>query len=85
MRIYCRNILFLASDGSSAIATQTRPLTATALTMQLLKEKGIVGLYKGSCATLLRDITFSAIYFPLFAHLNALVCTRTRCSILIQD
>ncbi|KAF6038930.1 SLC25A22 [Bugula neritina] len=62
----------LASDGSSAIATQTRPLTATALTMQLLKEKGIVGLYKGSCATLLRDITFSAIYFPLFAHLNAL-------------
>ena len=32
-----------------------------------------MGLYKGAGATMFRDVTFSAIYFPLFAHLNALV------------
>ena len=47
--------------------------SATRIALQLLKEKGIFGLYKGMGATFLRDVTFSAIYFPLFAHLNALV------------
>ena len=50
----------------------TTKLSATAITLNLLKEKGIVGLYKGTAATALRDVTFSVLYFPLFAHLNHL-------------
>ena len=40
--------------------------------MDLLKTKGILGLYKGTSATMLRDVSFSICYFPLFANLNAL-------------
>jgi len=46
--------------------------SATQLTKQLFKERGIFGLYKGIGATGLRDITFSVVYFPLFATLNAM-------------
>ncbi|KAJ4938013.1 hypothetical protein JOQ06_002640 [Pogonophryne albipinna] len=38
----------------------------------LLKTKGLAGLYRGAGATLMRDVPFSMIYFPLFANLNAL-------------
>uniref|UniRef100_A0A8R1DR93 EF-hand domain-containing protein n=1 Tax=Caenorhabditis japonica TaxID=281687 RepID=A0A8R1DR93_CAEJA len=34
----------------------------------VLKELGFLGLYKGSRACFLRDIPFSAIYFPSYAH-----------------
>lgn len=34
----------------------------------MLKELGFAGLYKGTSATLLRDIPFSMIFFPLFAR-----------------
>lgn len=40
--------------------------------MELLRTKGILGLYKGVGATAFRDVSFSIVYFPLFAHLNAL-------------
>jgi len=60
----------MAAEGAGGAAA--KKVTATSITIKLLKEKGIVGLYKGSTATLLRDVSFSAVYFPLFAHLNAL-------------
>ncbi|XP_036895054.1 mitochondrial glutamate carrier 1 isoform X2 [Sturnira hondurensis] len=46
--------------------------TATQLTRDLLRTHGIAGLYKGLGATLLRDVPFSIVYFPLFANLNQL-------------
>lgn len=36
----------------------------------IVKQLGIVGLYKGVSACLLRDVPFSAIYFPAYAHLK---------------
>lgn len=47
-------------------------ISAWSLTKSLLKKRGILGLYQGTGATALRDVTFSVIYFPLFANLNAL-------------
>jgi solute carrier family 25 glutamate transporter 18/22 len=38
--------------------------------MQLYREKGILGLYKGVGATFTRDVVFSMMYFPLFAYFN---------------
>ncbi|XP_041965785.1 mitochondrial glutamate carrier 1 [Alosa sapidissima] len=46
--------------------------TAMQITRELLRSKGIAGLYKGLGATLLRDVPFSMVYFPLFANLNDL-------------
>ena len=34
----------------------------------VIKELGLRGLYKGSKACFLRDVPFSAIYFPAYAH-----------------
>ncbi|XP_045470970.1 mitochondrial glutamate carrier 1-like [Harmonia axyridis] len=47
-------------------------MTATSLTLNLLKSHGLLGLYKGVGATMARDVTFSVVYFPLFATLNSL-------------
>ncbi|XP_014614980.1 PREDICTED: mitochondrial glutamate carrier 1-like [Polistes canadensis] len=47
-------------------------VSALSLTKDLLKQRGILGLYQGTGATALRDVTFSIIYFPLFARLNDL-------------
>lgn len=47
-------------------------VSALSLTTDLLKQRGILGLYQGTGATALRDVTFSIIYFPLFARLNDL-------------
>ncbi|XP_042896208.2 calcium-binding mitochondrial carrier protein Aralar1 isoform X1 [Parasteatoda tepidariorum] len=36
--------------------------------LSVMKDLGITGLYKGARACFLRDIPFSAIYFPVYAH-----------------
>ncbi|XP_017667919.1 mitochondrial glutamate carrier 1 [Pipra filicauda] len=57
--------------GAAEPVVETRT-TATQITRELLRSKGIAGLYKGLGATLLRDVPFSIVYFPLFANLNKL-------------
>ncbi|KAJ6072463.1 hypothetical protein N7467_010548 [Penicillium canescens] len=37
----------------------------------IVKNLGLMGLYKGASACLLRDVPFSAIYFPTYAHLKS--------------
>ena len=39
--------------------------------LQVVKELGFRGLYKGASACFMRDIPFSAIYFPLYATLRS--------------
>ncbi|ODV91551.1 hypothetical protein CANCADRAFT_72623 [Tortispora caseinolytica NRRL Y-17796] len=38
--------------------------------ISIVRSLGLVGLYKGATACLLRDVPFSAIYFPTYAHLK---------------
>jgi len=47
-------------------------ISALSVTKELLATKGIFGLYRGTKATMLRDVSFSVVYFPLFANLNSL-------------
>ena len=71
--------LFLTAGKTSHGAAVTASangvvrLSASSLALELLKQRGLFGLYKGFGATAARDVTFSVIYFPLFANLNALV------------
>ncbi|RMD39709.1 hypothetical protein DV735_g5424, partial [Chaetothyriales sp. CBS 134920] len=38
--------------------------------MWIVRNLGIMGLYKGAAACLCRDVPFSAIYFPTYSHLK---------------
>ncbi|KAJ3058658.1 mitochondrial aspartate-glutamate transporter agc1, partial [Rhizoclosmatium hyalinum] len=38
--------------------------------VQIIRGLGLFGLYKGVAACLLRDVPFSGIYFPVYAHLK---------------
>jgi solute carrier family 25 glutamate transporter 18/22 len=52
-------------------------ISALSVTMELLRTKGILGLYRGTGATMMRDVSFSMVYFPLFANLNTLGPRKT--------
>lgn len=45
---------------------------AIATMKALHAEQGLKGFYKGWCATLVRDIPFSMVYFPAYANLKCL-------------
>ena len=38
--------------------------------IHIIRQLGLLGLYRGASACLLRDIPFSAIYFPTYNHLK---------------
>uniref|UniRef100_A0A182YN21 Uncharacterized protein n=1 Tax=Anopheles stephensi TaxID=30069 RepID=A0A182YN21_ANOST len=57
---------------AKAVGKTMPKVSATSIAMELIRTKGITGLYKGTGATMLRDVSFSIVYFPLFATLNAL-------------
>lgn len=61
-----------ASNATNGTASVVKPVSATSIALDLIRTRGILGLYRGVGATMLRDVTFSVIYFPLFAHLNNL-------------
>ena len=65
-------IFFFLFSVFLATKEKNVPISATRIAMELAKKRGILGLYRGATATMLRDVNFSIIYFPLFAHLNAL-------------
>jgi solute carrier family 25 (mitochondrial aspartate/glutamate transporter), member 12/13 len=56
----------LQIQGEAAKAEGAVPRGAVHIVRQL----GLLGLYRGASACLLRDIPFSAIYFPAYAHLK---------------
>ncbi|AOA63801.1 Mitochondrial amino acid transporter [Komagataella phaffii CBS 7435] len=51
-----------------SLAEGTNVVEKTAV--DIVRELGIRGLYKGASACLLRDVPFSAIYFPCYANLK---------------
>ncbi|XP_030206976.1 solute carrier family 25 member 55a isoform X1 [Gadus morhua] len=54
------------------VAALPRPASAMQIARELLHTQGVQGLYRGLGATIMRDVPFSVVYFPLFAHLNRL-------------
>ena len=57
-------------DAGRTAKAGSKPVTATEVAMKVFKEKGIRGFFHGGTATFARDVTFSSVYFPLFAILN---------------
>ncbi|XP_019713155.1 calcium-binding mitochondrial carrier protein Aralar1-like [Hippocampus comes] len=45
--------------------------------LNVVRELGFFGLYKGAKACFLRDIPFSAIYFPVYAHTKQMLADDT--------
>ncbi|KAJ8711773.1 hypothetical protein PYW08_008727 [Mythimna loreyi] len=62
----------IAAEAKAGGAKDIPKVSAWQLTKKLVAEKGIFGLYKGVGATGCRDISFSVVYFPMFAILSKL-------------
>lgn len=65
--------LMLCEFYARLIEPGQKKITAIELITKILKTEGFTGLYRGLSSTLARDVTFSMMYFPLFAHLDSLV------------
>ncbi|XP_068600935.1 mitochondrial glutamate carrier 1-like [Brachionichthys hirsutus] len=62
----------LSRSYNATPACQVVRASATDITRELVRAQGVTALYRGLGATLMRDIPFSVVYFPLFAHLHQL-------------
>uniref|UniRef100_A0A8C6T673 Mitochondrial glutamate carrier 1 n=1 Tax=Neogobius melanostomus TaxID=47308 RepID=A0A8C6T673_9GOBI len=71
-KLVTTNTLLSRSYNSGTVVTAPRAVSATQIAKELLRTQGIQGLYKGLGATIMRDVPFSIVYFPLFANLNRL-------------
>ena len=68
---------FATGAAAEAAASEVKPPSALSIARELIRTEGIRGVYRGFFATCARDVPFSAIYFPFFAHLNAMVSIST--------
>ncbi|XP_056154429.1 solute carrier family 25 member 55a isoform X2 [Lampris incognitus] len=71
-KLAATNAVLSRSYNVAPVAPGPRAVSATQIARELLHTHGIQGLYKGLGATVMRDVPFSIIYFPLFANLNRL-------------
>lgn len=71
LKIQCQDAGRTTNTKSTTSTSAHKP-SALKVATDLLKTRGIAGLYKGMSATMLRDVSFSIVYFPLFAHLSTL-------------
>ncbi|PPQ63823.1 hypothetical protein CVT24_009773 [Panaeolus cyanescens] len=87
IKVYWELIAGGAAGGSQVVFTNPLEIVKIRLQVQgeaakvegavpkgaihIIRQLGILGLYKGSSACLLRDIPFSAIYFTAYSHLKS--------------
>uniref|UniRef100_A0A8C8DZL8 Mitochondrial glutamate carrier 1 n=1 Tax=Oryzias sinensis TaxID=183150 RepID=A0A8C8DZL8_9TELE len=71
-KLVATNAVLSRSYNSGNVVSAPRTVSATQIAKDLLRTQGIQGLYRGLGATLMRDVPFSIVYFPLFANLNQL-------------
>ena len=61
------------SSSTESMAVQRIPST-----LSVVKDLGLKGLYRGSFATLSRDVPFSMIFFQLFASFKSVFADRSK-------
>lgn len=60
----------LQMQGGNGVKHSGQPSPQRLSAVQIIKKLGLRGLYKGASACLLRDVPFSAIYFPVYANIK---------------